>query len=53
MVFVVTEDERNIGDQRLLEYKCIDVEPDLRIKRLSLSKIHKSAKLDADKRLIL
>lgn len=53
VVFIVTEDERNIGDQRLLEYKCIDVEPDLRIKRLTLSQIHQSAKLDADKRLIL
>lgn len=51
--FLVLPDERNIGDQRLLEYKCFDLEPKIRIERYSLSDIYSRAKLDDQKNLII
>ena len=53
IVFVVTDDERNIGDQRLLEFKCIQIEPNLQIERLTLSDIQEKCKINEVKLLVL
>lgn len=45
VAFIVGDRERNIGDQTLLENRCYDLEPKIRIKRITLSQIHKNATL--------
>ena len=50
---MVSEAERNIGDQRLLENACYSLEGALKIKRLTFAQIHKNAKLsEGDRRLL-
>ena len=53
IVFVVSQNEKNIGDQRMIEYKCIELEPLIKVIRLTINDIHKKVKLDEQKRLIL
>lgn len=53
LVFLVTESERNIGDQRLLEYECSSLNPKLTIQRYSLSDFAKRGRLDEHKRLFV
>jgi len=52
VAFLVSDNERNIGDQRLLEFKCNELEKSLIIKRFTLEQIHKKGNL-VDKRLIV
>lgn len=52
IVFVISKNERNIGDQRLLENRCYDFESSLKIKRLSMDQIYENAKLD-DKKILI
>lgn len=53
IAFLVNKSERNLGDQRLLEYEIISKESNVKIIRLTFEQIDKYAKLDADKRLFL
>lgn len=53
VVVLVSENERNIGDQRLLEKKCYKLNSNIQIKRLTFSQIRNKAKLnETNKRLI-
>lgn len=45
VAFIIGENERNIGDQRLLENRCYELEPRIKIKRITLSQIHQYAAL--------
>jgi hypothetical protein len=49
----VSQNERNIGDQRLLEYECVEFEPNIVIKRFTLADISKRATLNENKCLIM
>lgn len=49
VIFLVTNNERNIGDQRLLEYKCSDLNNEITVLRYSLSDIFKLGRLDSVK----
>jgi glutathione synthase len=53
VVFIVSMSERNIGDQRLLEYKCKELNPKIRIVRYQLGQVASLGKLDETKRLII
>ena len=53
MAFIVSKNERNIGDQKLLEFKCLEQEPQLKITRYTLDNVHKMGKLDEQKHLIM
>ena len=53
IVFVVDKNERNIGDQRLLEYEILKQEPKINIVRLTLEEINERATLDSHKSLIM
>jgi hypothetical protein len=53
IAFLVMSDERNIGDQRLLEYKCLELEPSIVICRYTLNEIYTKASLDANNNLIM
>jgi hypothetical protein len=51
IAFVVNENEKNIGDQRLLEYGVLAQEPRARIHRLTLSTIHLNGYLNNENKL--
>ena len=53
IVFVVSSDERNIGDQRLLEYKCMETRKDLLVRRYTFAEIHQKGQIDQNKKLIV
>lgn len=53
MAFIVSGTERNIGDQRLLEYKCREFNSSIKILRYELADFAKNGKLDDNKRLIM
>lgn len=53
MVFLVSKNETNIGDQRLLEYKCIEVEPTLDVRRYTITDFAYSGSLDEKKNLLM
>lgn len=53
LVFLVSSSETNIGDQRLLEYKCLDLEPNLEIRRYTIEDIANHGSLDQNKNLIM
>lgn len=53
LAFIVNEVERNIGDQRLLEYEIFNLEHKLKVKRVQLSEFSQNAKLDDQKRLFM
>lgn len=46
-------EESNIGDQRILEYKCMELEPKLDILRVFLDNVVKNARIDENKRLFM
>lgn len=52
VVFIISKKEKNLGDQKLLEYKCNELESSLRIRRFTLAQIFEKAKL-VDKCLII
>jgi hypothetical protein len=49
----VTKNEKNIGDQRLLEYEIMKHDDKIKVIRLNLSEVHKYGKLDSQRRLIM
>jgi hypothetical protein len=51
VAFIVGEKERNIGDQRLLENCCYDLEPTIKIKRITLKQMYQHGSLK-ERRLI-
>ena len=53
VVFLVSAIERNIGDQRLLEYKCKELNANIKIRRYRFSEVGIKGKLDEQKRLIM
>jgi hypothetical protein len=53
LVFLVSIDEINIGDQRLLEYKCLELEPTVDIRRYSITDVAIKGSLDEQKNLIM
>lgn len=53
MVFLVRRNETNIGDQRILEYKCMELEPKLDVLRVFLDEVVNNGKLDEEKRLFM
>ncbi len=52
-MFLVRKNETNIGDQRLLEMKCLDLDSNLKIVRLCLKDLSENARLTDDKRLLM
>ena len=53
IVFVVSSDERNIGDQRLLEYKCMETRRELLVRRYTFADIYQKGELNENKKLIV
>lgn len=53
MVFLVRREESNIGDQRLLEYKCMELEPKLDVIRVFLDNFVEQGRIDDEKRLFM
>ena len=53
VVFLVSGAERNIGDQRLLEYKCKELNSNIKIFRYCLEDFAAHGALDEKKRLIM
>ena len=49
----MTKNEKNIGDQRLLEYEILKQEEKILVIRSTLSEIHKYGKLDSQRRLTM
>lgn len=47
------ENEQNIGDQRILEMMCYELDPNVNIVRIHLDDVVKNGKLDQDKRLFM
>ena len=45
--------ETNIGDQRLLEFKCLELDPKMKILRLSFDDLIDNIQLDNNKKLFL
>ena len=52
-MFLVSENERNIGDQRLLEYKCLEFNSNMKIRRYCFGEIADKGRLDEQKRLFV
>ena len=53
VAFIVSKNEINIGDQRLLEYKCIELESSIKINRYTLHEVYLKGRLDEHKKLIM
>lgn len=53
LVFLVRRNETNIGDQRILEYKCMELEPKLDVLRIFLDEVVNNGKIDEEKRLFM
>ena len=47
------ENEQNIGDQRMLELMCYELDPNVSIVRIHLDDVVKNGELDQDKRLFM
>lgn len=45
------KNETNIGDQRLLEFKCVELDSRLKIIRLSFDDLSENIRLDSEKKL--
>jgi hypothetical protein len=43
----------NLTDHRLLEYKMIELEPKIKLKRMKFSEIYERGRLDEQKKLIM
>lgn len=53
LVFLIIDLERNIGDQRLLEYECSKKEPNCKIVRYRLKDFAQRGRLDDRKSLFM
>lgn len=53
LVFLVRKNETNIGDQRLLMFKCFDLENKLKIIRFDFQDLVMNSYLTDDKKLFM
>ena len=52
-MFLVGAEERNVSDQRWLEFNIYKQNPGIRVLRKTLEDIHNEGKLDAQSRLLM
>lgn len=53
IIFIVTESENNIFDQRTLGFKILELQPDVVVKRYTLSQIDELGDVDDDGNLFM
>ncbi|XP_039265461.2 glutathione synthetase-like [Styela clava] len=53
IVFIISDVEQNIFDQRTLEFKIIEKNPDVRVRRYTLGEVADKGKLDSNSKLFI